>query len=249
VWCRTRTIRRQPCPGGLSAHAGKKEQKEIDDSSTGLDGPVRAKERHHALPGDERGERLAAGRRGLHRRDGARHAGTLHDRSAAIVSHGMGVGADGLYLGFNNRDLFGRGRDRAVASHPRDNVKEQRLAFFLVGGELDPSSITSQERGRLIDMTTSTFRKISNRGANTCCRAAARNGRWIDTLDKREEPGRWSALDHSAALESPPDCRRKDAGSTVEKTCGYLCFRGGKECQMPEKNSLTNRSWSGSSIS
>ena len=67
----------------------------------------------------------------------------------------MGVGGQmALHLGFNNRDLFrGVAATGAVAIHPRDNVKDQRLAFYLAGGELDPLiDHIGKSAAKLLDM-------------------------------------------------------------------------------------------------
>ena len=53
-----------------------------------------------------------------------------------VVAHGLGVGGQmALYLGFNQRDLFrGVVTAGAVVTQVKDNIPNQRLAFFLTGG-------------------------------------------------------------------------------------------------------------------
>lgn len=59
-----------------------------------------------------------------------------------VVAHGMGYGGQmAFYLGFNARDVF-RGvatTGASLATQPKDNVPNQPLAFFVVGGEKDPA--------------------------------------------------------------------------------------------------------------
>ncbi len=63
------------------------------------------------------------------------------DRSR-VIAHGMGVGGQmAFYLGFNARDLI-RGvatTGASLGTQPKDNLPNQPLAFFIVGGEKDPS--------------------------------------------------------------------------------------------------------------
>jgi S1-C subfamily serine protease len=63
------------------------------------------------------------------------------DRSR-VIAHGMGVGGQmAFYLGFNARDVV-RGvatTGASLGTQPKDNVPNQPLAFFLVGGEKDPA--------------------------------------------------------------------------------------------------------------
>jgi poly(3-hydroxybutyrate) depolymerase len=59
-----------------------------------------------------------------------------------VIAHGMGVGGQmAFYLGFNARDIF-RGvatTGATLGTQPKDNVPNQPLAFFIVGGEKDPA--------------------------------------------------------------------------------------------------------------
>ena len=59
-----------------------------------------------------------------------------------VIAHGMGIGGQmAFYLGFNSRDLI-RGvatTGAALATNPKENLPNQTLAFFIVGGEKDPA--------------------------------------------------------------------------------------------------------------
>jgi predicted esterase len=107
-----------------------------------------------------------------------------------IVAHGMGIGGQmAIHLGFNNRDLFrGVVATGAVASNPRENIKDQRLAFYIASGELDPLvEFISKSAARLVELNYPvTFRKIEGRGREYF-QAAQRNevAAWIDSLDKQ----------------------------------------------------------------
>jgi dienelactone hydrolase len=58
-----------------------------------------------------------------------------------VIAHGMGVGGQmAFYLGFNARDVV-RGvatTGATLGTQPKDNVANQPLSFFVVGGEKDP---------------------------------------------------------------------------------------------------------------
>lgn len=62
------------------------------------------------------------------------------DRSR-VIAHGMGVGGQmAFYLGFNARDLV-RGvaaTGAVLGTQPKDNLADQPLSFFIVGGQKDP---------------------------------------------------------------------------------------------------------------
>lgn len=68
-------------------------------------------------------------------------AGHTVDRSR-VIAHGMGIGGQmAFYLGFNARDLV-RGvatTGASLGTQPKDNLPNQPLAFFIVGGEKDPT--------------------------------------------------------------------------------------------------------------
>ena len=107
-----------------------------------------------------------------------------------VVAHGMGVGGQmALYLGTNNRDLFrGVATVGAVPTTIKDNLPNQRLAFWLAGGELDPlvKSI-AEARTKLAEKRFSAvFVELPNRGREYLSEAHLRDlARWIDTLDKQ----------------------------------------------------------------
>jgi serine protease Do len=106
-----------------------------------------------------------------------------------IVAHGMGVGGQmALHLGMNYRSLFrGAATVGAVPTTIKDNQPQQRIAFWLAGGELDPliKSI-AEARVKLAEKRYSAvFREIGGRGREYLTEAVlAELGRWIDTLDK-----------------------------------------------------------------
>ena len=107
-----------------------------------------------------------------------------------IVAHGMGVGGQmALHLGFNNRDLFrGVATTGAVVSNPRENVNNQRLAFYLAGGELDPLlKNIAESKTKLIDLKYPVvFRQFAERGREYFTTAQLREVvQWIDSLDKQ----------------------------------------------------------------
>jgi serine protease Do len=107
-----------------------------------------------------------------------------------VVVHGMGVGGQmALHLGMNDRDLVrGVAALGAVPTQLKDNQREQRLAFFLAGGQVDPliKSI-ADEAQKLRDKKYSVFyREIPNRGREYLEEAHLRDlVRWIDMLDKQ----------------------------------------------------------------
>lgn len=106
-----------------------------------------------------------------------------------IVAHGMSVGGQmAIHLGFNNRDLFRGGvTTAAVASNPRDNVRDQRLAFYIASGELDQAvEHISKSAARLVDLNYPvTFRKIAGKGREYFqAQQRSEIAAWIDSLDK-----------------------------------------------------------------
>jgi len=107
-----------------------------------------------------------------------------------VVAHGMGIGGQmALFLGFNHRDIFkGVATTGAIVSNPRENVNNQRLAFFLAGGELDPLvKNISESKTKLIDLKYPVvFRQFAERGREYFTTAQLRElVRWIDSLDKQ----------------------------------------------------------------
>jgi serine protease Do len=120
-------------------------------------------------------------------REVAKHCTTDPQR---IVAHGMGVGGQmALHLGMNNRDLF-RGvlTVGAVPSVMKDNQAQQRLGFYLVGGELDPliKSIADARVKLAEKRYSAVFREMPNRGREYLTEGLLREAaRWIETLDKQ----------------------------------------------------------------
>lgn len=107
-----------------------------------------------------------------------------------IVAHGMGVGGQmALHLAMSHRDLFrGAATVGAVPGTLKDNVAQQRLAFYLAGGELDPLiRPIADARVKLAEKRYSAvFREIPARGREYLSEAALREvARWIDVLDKQ----------------------------------------------------------------
>lgn len=107
-----------------------------------------------------------------------------------VVAHGMGIGGQmALFLGFNHRDVFrGVATIGAVVSNPRENVGNQRLAFYLAGGELNPLiKNIAESKNKLIDLKYPvTFRQFAERGREYFTSAQLREVvQWIDTLDKQ----------------------------------------------------------------
>jgi S1-C subfamily serine protease len=106
-----------------------------------------------------------------------------------VVAHGMGVGGQmALHLGMNNRDLVrGVATVGAVPTTIKDNIANQRLAFWLASGELDPLvKNISEARTKLAEKRYSAmFVEIPNRGREYLEDRQVRDlVRWIDTLDK-----------------------------------------------------------------
>lgn len=107
-----------------------------------------------------------------------------------VVAHGMGVGGQmALHLAMGHRDLFrGAATVGAVPGTMKDNVAQQRLAFYLAGGELDPLiRAIADARVKLAEKRYSAvFREIPNRGREYLSEANLREvARWIDMLDKQ----------------------------------------------------------------
>jgi serine protease Do len=107
-----------------------------------------------------------------------------------VVAHGMGVGGQlAMHLGMNHRDLF-RGviTVGAVPGSVKDNQAQQRLAFYLVGGELDPliKSIADARVKLAEKRYSAVYREMPNRGREYLTEGLLREAaRWIETLDKQ----------------------------------------------------------------
>jgi hypothetical protein len=108
-----------------------------------------------------------------------------------VVAHGLGLGGQfAFYLGFNARDWI-----RAVATtgavfagQPKDNVADQRLAFFIVAGGKDPlQPAIAEGKTRLVENKFPVvYREIAEMGhryldADTLDELV----RWIDSLDRQ----------------------------------------------------------------
>src|SRR5262249_19847703 len=107
-----------------------------------------------------------------------------------IVAHGMGVGGQmAMYLGFNHRDLFrGVATTGAVVTQLKDNIANQRLAFYLGGGTLDPlvKSIADSKAQLQRRKFPVAYREIQGRGREYLEAAQiAEVVRWIDSLDRQ----------------------------------------------------------------
>ncbi len=107
-----------------------------------------------------------------------------------VVAHGMGVGGQmAVYLGFTARDLVrGVATTGAVVTSPKDNVANQRLAFFLAAGDRDPLARAVAEcKTKLMERRLpAVYREIPNRGREYLDEARLRElVRWIDALDRQ----------------------------------------------------------------
>ncbi len=107
-----------------------------------------------------------------------------------IVTHGQGVGGQmALHVAFANRDLI-----RGVAMHSTivEQAKElqvnQRLAFYISAGDLDPSQKSiAESKEKLQDKKYSvTYKSQANKGREYIdVSAIVEIAAWIDTLDKQ----------------------------------------------------------------
>jgi poly(3-hydroxybutyrate) depolymerase len=107
-----------------------------------------------------------------------------------IVAHGLGVGGQmALHLGWTYRDLIrGVATVGAIPTTIKDNLPSQRLAFFLVGGDLDPlTKGITESRDKLQDKRFSVvLRVMPNRGREYLEEAQFRDlQRWLDVLDQQ----------------------------------------------------------------
>jgi serine protease Do len=106
-----------------------------------------------------------------------------------VVAHGLGVGGQmAMYMGFNHRDLFrGVATTGAVVTQLKDNITNQRLSFYLAGGDLDPliKSIADSRAQLQERKFPVVYREIKGRGREYLEEAQIRElARWIDSLDR-----------------------------------------------------------------
>jgi len=106
-----------------------------------------------------------------------------------VVAHGLGVGGQmAFYLGFNQRDLIrGVATTGAVVTQLKDNIANQRLSFYLTGGDLDPliKSIAGSRTQLQQRKFPVVYRVIKGRGREYLEEAQIREMvRWIDSLDQ-----------------------------------------------------------------
>jgi S1-C subfamily serine protease/predicted esterase len=107
-----------------------------------------------------------------------------------VVAHGMGVGGQmAVYLGFTSRNLIrGVATTGAVVTSPKDNVANERLAFFLSAGDRDPlaKAVAACQPKLMEHRLPSVYREIPNRGREYLDEARLRElVRWIDALDRQ----------------------------------------------------------------
>jgi predicted esterase len=108
-----------------------------------------------------------------------------------IVAHGMGNGGQmAFYLGFHARDVI-RGiavTGAAMNGQPKDNLANQRLAFFIVAGGRDPMNpAIAETRDKLqVHKFPVVYREIPEMG-NQYLDAVTLHDlvRWIDSLDRQ----------------------------------------------------------------
>jgi serine protease Do len=110
--------------------------------------------------------------------------------SARIVAHGMGVGGQmAIYLGFHARNwIRGVAAVGAVATQVKENDPNQRLAFYLAGGERDPllKSIAESRDKLAKHHFPAVFREIPRRGRDYLSDTLLDElVRWIDCLDRQ----------------------------------------------------------------
>jgi S1-C subfamily serine protease len=106
-----------------------------------------------------------------------------------IVAHGTGNGGQMAFnLAFKGRDVIrGAATLGAVLTEPMDNVANQRLAFYVSGGDRDPViKAIAETRNRLVNNRFPVcYREFANRGREYFDDAAfAELNRWIDELDR-----------------------------------------------------------------
>jgi len=108
-----------------------------------------------------------------------------------VVAHGMGVGGQmAIHLGFTARDqIRGVATTGAVVTQYKDNVPNQRLAFYLAVGDRDLLARAVAEcKTKLMDRRFPVmFREFPNRGREYLfgeVEALRELVRWIDSLDR-----------------------------------------------------------------
>jgi S1-C subfamily serine protease/predicted esterase len=108
-----------------------------------------------------------------------------------VVAHGMGIGGQmAFYLGFNARDLIrGVATVGAVLNNPtKDNVANQRLAFFIVAGGKDPLLKAIEEtKTKLVERKFPVvYHEIPEMGHQYFDAVILTDLiRWIDSLDRQ----------------------------------------------------------------
>jgi serine protease Do len=106
-----------------------------------------------------------------------------------IVAFGSGNGGQMAFnLAFKARDVFrGAAAHAAVLTEPLDNLANQRLAFYVAGGDRDPViKAIAETRNRLVTRGFPVlYREFANRGREEMDNNAYEELiRWIDTLDR-----------------------------------------------------------------
>jgi S1-C subfamily serine protease len=106
-----------------------------------------------------------------------------------IVAFGSGNGGQMAFnLAFKAREVFrGAATHAAVLTEPLDNLANQRLAFFVAGGDRDPViKAIAETRNRLVTRGFPVlYRELVNRGREEMDdNAYAELIRWIDALDR-----------------------------------------------------------------
>jgi serine protease Do len=108
-----------------------------------------------------------------------------------VVAHGMGVGGQmAYYLAFNARDLI-RGVvpvGAALSNPPKDNVANERLAFFIAVGGKDPVvPAVLESKTRLLEHKFPVvYRDMPERGQQYLDSSTLQELiRWLDSLDRQ----------------------------------------------------------------
>jgi hypothetical protein len=105
-----------------------------------------------------------------------------------VVAHGMGAGGQmALHLAFNHRDIFrGALTVGTTLIRAKDNIANQRLSFYMVGGSLDPlNKYIAESRTRLAERRfPAYYREMPKRGRDYMTPTEIDEAaRWLDTLD------------------------------------------------------------------
>src|SRR5262249_12832443 len=108
-----------------------------------------------------------------------------------VIAHGMGVGGQmAFYLGFHAREHF-RGvapTGAALTNNPKDNVANQRLAFFIVAGGKDPlAQAIAESKAKLIEHKYPVvYQEVPEMGHEYLdVQTLGMLMRWIDSLDRQ----------------------------------------------------------------